>query len=828
MQKIFVMLLLCYTFVVQAQPLREAQLAFQVGHFERAITQWQTILATTQNVEQRLVAWLGIIKASQRLGHYEKAFNTLNVALPLAKQTSHDGYHVLLLNEQSKISLSQGERHYETALEQAEVTLKMARKLKNPLILVNVLRHWGNILAVEYDFEEAIEVYREALAKIPEISPSLSLPKEGTQEISSSSPKKGTLPFSQAEIEALAGKILISLAQPHFLLETEDDQTFENTQAVLEQALQATQKWQQATYSRILALITLSQIAQKLQAQVDESIHSHIAYQALKHAQKMAKQLNNTAAKAFSYGQLGQLYRQAKRYQEAFALTRQAIFFAQQTRQQSFLYFWQWQLARIQNAQGDKEGAIASYRQAIGNFRTVHAQIATTGYTNITETFRDKIAPIYFELADLLLQKARNTTAGSTRQTLLQEARKTVEIYKEAELQNYFQTDCMTLGEDCVDMKQVLDAQTAILYPIPLADRLEIILERHDGLVQAMVPVGEKQLRHKIADFLMPLRNHPNFEELSRNRSQRAALGQEPEAEICQPMLRGTQPQKIQGPANTFWNPAQTLYSWLIEPLAEQLAGIQTLVIIPDGALRTMPFSALHDGQQFLIQKYALSILPGLCLKEANILPAQQKNTLLGGLSKPVLGFSSLPCAQYEVGSLKVLLDNTSIPLFNETFTFSNVKSNITKTNYSVMHIASHGQFSGTLEKTFVLMFEDKLTMDRLEHLVTLTSVGNKQPLELLTLSACETAVGDDRAALGLAGVALKAGAKTALASLWKVDDEATPAVVIEFYRQLQIPGITKAKALQAAQNLILTDKNYTRYRHPYFWSAFMLIGQWF
>ncbi|EDN65297.1 protein conserved in bacteria [Beggiatoa sp. PS] len=133
------------------------------------------------------------------------------------------------------------------------------------------------------------------------------------------------------------------------------------------------------------------------------------------------------------------------------------------------------------------------------------------------------------------------------------------------------------------------------------------------------------------------------------------------------------------------------------------------------------------------------------------------------------------------------------------------------------MHIASHGQFSGTLENTFVLMFNDKLTMDRLEQLIALTTVGDKQPLDLLTLSACETAVGDDRAALGLAGVALKAGAKTALASLWKVDDEATPAVVIEFYRQLQTPGMTKAKALQTAQNLILTDDNYARYRHPYF-----------
>jgi CHAT domain-containing protein len=102
-----------------------------------------------------------------------------------------------------------------------------------------------------------------------------------------------------------------------------------------------------------------------------------------------------------------------------------------------------------------------------------------------------------------------------------------------------------------------------------------------------------------------------------------------------------------------------------------------------------------------------------------------------------------------------------------------------------------------------------------------------KRPVELLTLSACETAVGDDRAALGLAGVALKAGVASALASLWKVDDVATQAIVVEFYRQLQSHNISKATALQKAQKMMLTERKYVAYRHPYFWSAFLLIGNW-
>lgn len=198
----------------------------------------------------------------------------------------------------------------------------------------------------------------------------------------------------------------------------------------------------------------------------------------------------------------------------------------------------------------------------------------------------------------------------------------------------------------------------------------------------------------------------------------------------------------------------------------------------------------------------------------------------LGGLSKARQGFSSLPCAEYELENLQTLYKTNSQLLLNKTFTIPILDTNIENRDYSIVHIASHGQFSADLENTFILTYDDKLSMNKLEKLMDITTLEGK-PVDLLTLSACETAVGDDRAALGLAGVALKAGVKSALASLWKVDDEATPAVVIEFYRQLRIPGISKAKALQNAQKMLLTDKKYVRYQHPYYWSAFLLIGNW-
>jgi CHAT domain-containing protein len=127
------------------------------------------------------------------------------------------------------------------------------------------------------------------------------------------------------------------------------------------------------------------------------------------------------------------------------------------------------------------------------------------------------------------------------------------------------------------------------------------------------------------------------------------------------------------------------------------------------------------------------------------------------------------------------------------------------------------------VENTFVLAYDEKITMNRLAELVGLFRF-RKSPLELLTLSACETAAGDDRAALGLAGVAVKAGARSALATLWFIDDAVTSDLIGEFYQQLNNPKISKAQALQAAQRKIL---EYPEYRHPNFWSPFLLINNW-
>jgi CHAT domain-containing protein len=269
---------------------------------------------------------------------------------------------------------------------------------------------------------------------------------------------------------------------------------------------------------------------------------------------------------------------------------------------------------------------------------------------------------------------------------------------------------------------------------------------------------------------------------------------------------------------------AQQLYDWLIRPIRPLLTEnhITTLVFVPDGAIRTIPFASLHDGERFLIEDLAVAVAPGLSLVEPKPIERKHVRMLLNGLSKPVQGFPPLDFVAGELHSIDPL--NSSETLLDENFTFAKLNRKLNEEQYSIVHIASHGQFDRDVRNTYVLTFDSKVTLNDLEALIR-PSQYRGRPVELLVLSACQTAAGDDRAALGLAGVAVKAGSRSALATLWFVNDQSTSALISEFYNELRQPAPpSKARALQAAQIKLLNDR---RYRHPCYWSPYLLIGNW-
>jgi CHAT domain-containing protein len=542
------------------------------------------------------------------------------------------------------------------------------------------------------------------------------------------------------------------------------------------------------SHQQISAFITVGLTYAKLRAFLVElkTDLTLAAYEAFHEAAKAADRLGDHRASSYAWGHLGKLYEDDRRYADALGVTQHAILMGRQAAAPEALYRWQWQAGRLLKALGRPGDAIEAYRQAIIAVQSIRPEVSAAAAEDQSgASFRETVGAVYFELADLLLRGSEREADSQHREATLREARDTVELFKVAELQDYFQDDCVQAARSRVTGLEVVSKTAAIIYPIMLSDRLELLVSLPSGMVRKTVPVGEKALTEEIRAFRDFLEKRSTREYLSH---------------------------------------AKKLYGWLIQPI-EPLwagAGIDTLVIVPDGALRTIPLAALHDGTQFLIKKYAVATTPGLTLTDPRPLDRKSIKMLTVGITEAVQDFPPLPHVSLEVATIHQLFGGTV--LMNEKFLMSGVEQELKTQPYSVLHIASHGQFQSDSKDTFLLAYDGKMTMDKLEGYVGLLRF-REQPLALITLSACETAAGDDRAALGLAGVAIKAGARSALASLWFLDDQASSALVTEFYQQLHDDSVAStAMALQRAQIRFLEHPDYN---HPAYWAAFLLLNNW-
>ena len=180
-----------------------------------------------------------------------------------------------------------------------------------------------------------------------------------------------------------------------------------------------------------------------------------------------------------------------------------------------------------------------------------------------------------------------------------------------------------------------------------------------------------------------------------------------------------------------------------------------------------------------------------------------------------------LPAVRDEVESLAQVVPSTV--LLDESFALDRFRKEITEGSHRVVHVASHGYFGGTAEDSWLMAHDELLDMNELSQLFKPKEFAD-QPIELLILSACQTAEGNDRAPLGLSGVALTSGARSVLGTLWVVADEATSELMKTFYAELGGAGNSKAQALRKAQLATLGNEEFA---HPFFWAPFILIGSW-
>lgn len=486
--------------------------------------------------------------------------------------------------------------------------------------------------------------------------------------------------------------------------------------------------------------------------------------------------------RSYAIGYLGDLYGDQGLDAEALSLTRQALYAAERADAPDARYRWQWQLGRLEVASGNAEAGLESYRSSVATLRDIRAQTALAA--DAAGSFRRRAEPIYMEFVDLLLTRA---AGRKDNQALLVEARDALEDLKVAELRDYFSDSCLDSQRHTAP-----DAipDTVVVYPVLLPDRVELITSRDGRLASHRVAVDRDTLTEEVRSFR---------EALERRTSRR------------------------------YLSHAQILYDWLIRPIESSLEAGEsstppTLVFVPDGALRTIPFAALWDRErkQFLIERHPIAVTPSLSLTDPRPIESGQVRVLAAGISEAVGGFSALPSVTTEIEAVRGLFPGKT--LLDSSFVVENLESELTNVPFGIVHIASHGEFGGEPSENFLLAYDGRVYMEKLSEFVGATRFRADHPLELLTLSACESAAGDDRAALGLAGVALRAGARSALATLWSVNDQATADFAVEFYRQLADPENSRAEALQHAQLKLLNTRHY---RHPSYWAPFLLISSW-
>ena len=494
-------------------------------------------------------------------------------------------------------------------------------------------------------------------------------------------------------------------------------------------------------------------------------------------AVQQARSLQDLRAEAYALGQLAHLYEFSSQWQEAQNLSEQAITIAQKVNAPDIIALLQWQLGRILKQQNKQQEAITAYKYSISSLQSLRQEIV--GLTpDLQFSFTESIEPVYRELVALLLEVSPD-------QTNLKQARELIEALQLAELDNFFREACLKAKPQLIDQ---VDAKAAVIYPIVLPDRLAVIVSpAKEKLFYYETKLPKAELEKVIEQLRLYL--NPHFFEEDRLRL------------------------------------SQQIYDWLIRPAEAKLAAtkVETLVFVLDDALRNLPMAALHDGKQYLVEKYSIALTPGLQLLESKAIAPKQVKVLVAGLSEAQPGFSALPAVEDEVNQIAAKVSSSI--LLNQNFTLDKFRDKIEQAAFGIVHIATHGQFSSKAQDTFLVAWNSRINVKDLNDLLRERDQKVTSPIELLVLSACQTATGDKKATLGLAGFAVRSGARSTLATLWQVNDESTAELMVGFYRQLtQNPGISKAKALQIAQ---IELSKQPKYQHPFYWASFVLVGNW-
>ncbi|MCY6488930.1 CHAT domain-containing protein [Leptolyngbya sp. GGD] len=804
---------------VAAQPatlLDQGRTLYQSGRFAEAVSVWQTAAQQSQAKGDRSNAALSLSYlslAQQELGQWAEATQSIEQSLSHLKATKPQADAILwaqVLNTQASLLLHTGKA--EAALEtwkQAQTYYTQAGdtigSLGSQINQSQALQSLGYYRRAKQQLNEI----NQQLAKLPDSQVKVSgLRTLGAtlQMIGDSTESRKVLEQSLAIAKAKNLKSEISAILAGLGKAATDLNDPDAALAYLEQSEQAAVspiEKLQARLDRFKLLIDYglldqaAPIAPQLLSQLEQlppnrtSMYGAINFAAslnqLENSEKLlslntlssllektvqsAKSLQDSQAEAYALNQWGKLYGRTEQWAEAETVTQQSLEIARQLQADEIIAQSAWQMGRLKIEQGKTKQAISPYTEAVKSLRAIRGDLAAIN-PDVQFSFRESVEPVYREFVALLLE-------GQPGQAELTQARELIESLQVAELDNFFREACL----DKTQQIDQVDTTATVVYPIILPDRLAVISSTAGKPLQYHItPISQAEVEETLDQLLAALNPVSNLQ--ARDRV------------------------------------SQQVYDWLIRPIESELKQTKTLVFVLDGKLRNIPMSALYDGKQYLIEKYAVTLSPGLQLMAARSLQQTNIGAIVAGISESRSGFSALPAVETEVK--KIAQTVPSSKLLNAQFTGNALSTQLKDSKANVVHLATHGQFSSRLEDTFLLTWDGVVNIKELSEL--LQSRDASKAIDLLVLSACDTASGDDRAVLGLAGLAVKSGARSTLATLWPVKDKAAATLMTQFYQELGQSRSTKAEALRQAQ-LHLIRK--TDFKDPFFWSGFVMVGNW-
>ncbi|MCC5616866.1 CHAT domain-containing protein [Nostoc sp. CHAB 5836] len=767
---------------------------------QQAITESLNLLKG-QNENQNLQLLAQSVDIQGRLqltmGQSEAALATWQQTEEIYKQADNKSGVVRSLINQAQAWRTQG--FYPRSVKILEKVSQTLKSQPDSIEKTVSLRSLGNALLVLGDLEKSREVLEESLSIAQHLQSSLdigaSLFSLGNYYAHKQQDKAKAIAYYQQTVAASPSPLTKVQAQLNLLGLLIEEKQWAKVQTLLP-LIESQLDQLPLSRASIYAQVNFSQSLAKVKSNVLQT-SSHNSFSALPtpdsavllaKAIQQSRSLGDKRAEAYALKSLGGLYEKTGQSSEAQDLTRQGLALVQSSNAPEITYALEWQLGRLLWAQKNINGAIAAYDNAIDTLQSLRRDLVVNKDVvnqDLQFNFRDSVEPVYRESVELLLQSQQ----GKPDQKILEKARERIEALQLAELDDFFREAC--LQGQRVALDQVVDKDNptaAILYPIILEKELQVIVKIPNQHLQSY---STKISQSEVQQLLVELRKN---------------------------LVNPTAIKAVQ-------TQAHQLYDLLLKPIESQLSKsrVDTLVFVLDGPLRNVPMAALYDGKQYLVEKYAVALSVGLQLLDPKPLVKQQLRALTAGLTQPPPGFSRfaplLAIKSEFQGITKAGVSTTS--LIDGDFNQKNLENEIDAASFNIVHLATHGEFSSRLEDTFILDFNGRINVKDFD---TLFRSQGKTVIELLVLSACQTATGDNRAALGLAGAAVRAGARSTIASLWQIDDQSTAMFVSAFYRELKSGKITKAEAVHRAQLQLLKHPNY---KAPSFWSAYVLIGNW-